>query len=209
MSHCTKFDFKYTSEEAIVKAFRKLDIKCSTELVSEFKSEFSKQVLGKLGFLGNKQYRAICGIIGKYNIFLCKIGENDYELFIERSVVGLNDNEEMKKLSDDFQRAYIEVAIDEIVKKLDKGNMPSKVESSKNKYTVIFGSSYEYSLIISFEEGKITEEVIGVKGDFCTKLTEDIENILSHPTSELVTEWKQEYNMQIEDQKIQVLSLSF
>ena len=111
MSHCTKFDFKYTSEEAIVKAFRKLDIKCSTELVSEFKSEFSKQVLGKLGYLGNKQYRAICGIIGKYNIFLCKIGENDYELFIERSVEGLNDNEEMKKLSDDFQRAYIEVAM--------------------------------------------------------------------------------------------------
>ena len=209
MSHCTKFDFKYTSEEAIVKAFRNLDIKCSTELVSEFKSEFSKQVLGKLGYLGNKQYRAICGIIGKYNIFLCKIGENDYELFIERSVEGLNDNEEMKKLSDDFQRAYIEVAIDEIIKKLDKGNMPSKVESTKNKYTIIFGSSYEYSLVVSFEEGKITEEVIGVKGDFCTKLTEDIENILSHPTSELVTEWKQEYNMQIEDQNIQVLSLNF
>jgi hypothetical protein len=151
MSHCTKFDFKYTSEGSIVKAFRKLDIKCSTELVSEFNSEFSKQVLGKLGYLGNKQYRAICGIIGKYNIFLCKIGENDYELFIERSEVGLNDYEERKKLSDDFQRAYIEVAIDEIVKKLDKGNTPSKVESCKNKYTVVFGSSYEYSLIFYFE----------------------------------------------------------
>jgi len=209
MSHCTKFDFKYTSEEAIVKAFKKLDIKCSTELVSEFKSEFSKQVLGKLGYLGNKQYRAICGVIGKYNIFLCKIGENDYNLFIERTVIGNNDNNEMKMLSDDFQRAYIEVAIDEIVRKLDKGNMPSKVESTKNKYTIIFGSSYEYSLVVSFEEGKVTEEVIGVKGDFCTKLTEDLENILSHPTSELVTEWKQEYNMQIEDQNIQVLSLSF
>jgi hypothetical protein len=209
MSHCTKFDFKYTSEEAIVKAFRKLDVKCSTELVSEFKSEFSKQVLGRLGYLGNKQYRAICGINGKYNIFLCKIRENDYELFVERSIIGNNDILEMKKIADDFQRAYIEVAIDEIVKKLDKGNMPSKVESSINKYTVSFGSSYEYSLVISFEEGKITEEVIGVKGDFCTKLTEDIENILSHPSAELVTEWKQEYNMQIEDQNIQVLSLSF
>ena len=209
MSHCTKFDFKYTNEGAIVNAFRKLDIKCSTELVSEFKSEFSKQILGKLGYLGSKQYRAICGIIGKYNMFLCKIEENDYELFIERSLIGLNDNEEMKELSDDFRRAYIEVAIDEIIKKLDRGNMPSKFESSKNKYTVSFGSSYEYSLVISFEEGKITEEVIGVKGDFCTKLTEDIENILSHPSAELFTEWKQEYNMQIEDHNIQVLSLSF
>jgi len=209
MSHCTKFDFKYTNEGAIVKAFKKLNIKCSTELVSEFKSEFSKQVLGKLGYLGNKQYRAICGITGKYNLFICRIGENDYELFIERSVFGNSDNEEMKKLSQEFQRAYIEVAIDEIVRKLDKGNMPSKVEFSENKYTVNFGSSYEYSLVVSFEEGKIIEEVIGVKGDFCTKLTEDIENILSHPSAELVTEWKQEYNMQIEDQNIQVLSLNF
>jgi hypothetical protein len=209
MSHCTKFDFKYTSEEAIVKAFRKLNIKCSTELVSEFKSEFSKQVLGKLGYLGSKQYRSICGVKGKYNIFLCKMGENDYELFIERSVIGNNDNIEMNTISAEFRKAYIEVAIDEIVKKLDKGNMPSNVELSKNKYTVSFGSSYEYSLVVSFEEGKITEEVIGVKGDFCTKLTEDIENILSHPSAELVTEWKQEYNMQIEDQNIQVLSLSF
>lgn len=209
MSHCTKFDFKYTSEEAIVKAFRKLNIKCSTELVSEFKSEFSKQVLSKLGYLGSKQYRAIVGNIGKYNIFLCKLAENDYELFIERSIIGSNDAVEMKKLSDEFRKAYIEVAIDEIVKKLDKGNMPSKVEYKQNRYTIAFGSSYEYSLVVSFDEGRVTEEVIGVKGDFCTKLTEDIENILSHPSSVLTTEWKQEYNMQIEDQNIQVLSLNF
>jgi hypothetical protein len=209
MSHCTKFDFKYTSEEAIVKAFKKLNINCSTELISEFKSEFSKQVLGKHGYLGSKQYRAICGKFAKYNVFLCKIEQNNYELFIERSLVDKHDNDEMKMLSDDFRRAYIEVAIDEIIKKLDKGNMPSKVESSKNKYTINFGSCYEYSLIISFEEGKITEEVIGVKGDFCTKLTEDIENILSHPSAELMTEWKEEYYMQIEDLNIQVLSLSF
>jgi hypothetical protein len=209
MSHCTKFDFNYTSEAAIVKAFRKLDIKCSTKLVSEFKSEFSKQVLGSLGYLGNKQYRAICGMIDKYNIFFCKISENDYECFIERSVIGSNDIEEMKILSGDFQRAYIQVALDEVVKKLDKGNMPSKVKSMHNKYIVSFGNTYEYSLVVSFEEGKITEEVVGVKGDFCTKLTEDIEKILSHPTAELFTEWKQEYRMQIEDQNIQVLSLSF
>jgi hypothetical protein len=209
MSHCTKFEFKYTSEEAIVKAFRKLGVKCSTEMVAEFKSEFSKHVLGKLGYLGNAQYRAICGVIGKFNLLLCKVGESEYELFIERSLISDSDTEEMSLLSEDFRRAYIEVAIDEVIKKLDKGNMPSKVESSKKGYIVSFGTSYEYSLVVSFSDGQITEEVIGIKGDFCTKLTEDIENILSHPTAELATEWKQEYNMQIEDRNIQVLSLNF
>ena len=38
---------------------------------------------------------------------------------------------------------------------------------------------------------------------------EDIENMLSHPSAELSTEWKQDYNIVVEDQNIQVLSLSF
>jgi hypothetical protein len=209
MSHCTKFDFKYSSEEAIVKAFKKMKVKCSTEMICEFKSDFSKKILGKLGYVGKKQYRAICGTVGSYNIFLCKIAENDYELMIERATVSSSDEKKMTKIADDFRRAYMEVAVDEIVKKLDKGNMPSKVEKQKDKFIVNFGVSLEYSVVVAFENGQITEEVIGVKGDFCTKLTEDIENILSHPTAELATEWKAEYTMQIEDQNIQVLSLSF
>jgi hypothetical protein len=209
MSHYTKFDFKYTDESAIVKAFRKINMKCSTELVSEFKSDFSKKILGRLGYLGSKQYRAIVGTDGKYNLFVCKMAENDYELFIECSKVAAIDEAEMWTIADNYRRAYIGVAIDEIVKKLDKGNMPSKVEVQKDQYIVNFGSSYEYSLVVSFEKGKIEEEVRGIRGNFCTKLTEDIENILSHPSAELQTEWKAEYQMQIEDTNIQVLNLSF
>ena len=44
MSHCTKFDFTYSSEDAIVKAFRKLDIKCSTEMVCDFKTNIGKML---------------------------------------------------------------------------------------------------------------------------------------------------------------------
>ena len=209
MSHCTKFSFKYTDEGAIVKAFKKMNVKCSTEMVSTFKSDFSKKVLGKLGYLGQRQYRAIIGSTGGFNLFLCKIADNDYELMIERDVVSASDGARMTELADNFRRAYMEIAVDEIVRKLDKGNMPSKTEKQKDKFIVHFGSALEYSVVVSFANGEITEEVTGVKGDFCTRLTEDIENMLSHPTAELHTEWKAEYTMQIEDQNIQVLSLSF
>ena len=87
--------------------------------------------------------------------------------------------------------------------------MPSEVVAEEDKFVINFGPTLEYSLSIIYNENSITEEVSGVKGEFCTRLTEDIENILSHPTAELSTEWKQEYNMMIEDQNIQVLSLSF
>lgn len=210
MSHCTKFNFTFSDEKAIVKSFKKLGIRCSTELISEYNSDYSKKILGKIGYLGNKQFRAICGSLASYQLFMCKIEPNHYELFIEKSTkASSHDLAQMNQIAEDFRKAYIEVAIDEIVSKLDKGNMPSKISVQKNQYLIEFGPMYEYQLSIVFDNGEITEDVKGIKGDFCTKLTEDIENILSHPESELRTEWKQEHDIMIEDKNIQVLELTF
>lgn len=210
MSHCTKFNFSFSDEKAIVKAFKKLGITCSTELVSMFNSDFSKKVLGTLGYLGNKQFRAICGVLSPYQLFMCKIESNHYELFIEKSSnISKYDQAQMDLIAEDFRKAYIEVAIDEIVSKLDRGNMPSKISVLEDQYLIEFGPMYEYQLSVVFDNGKIIEDVKGIKGDFCTKLTEDIENILSHPESELRTEWKQEHDIIVEDQNIQVLELTF
>lgn len=207
MSHCTKFDFSYTSEEAIVRTFRKMNINCSTEMVSEFSSDFGKQILGKLGYLGSKQYRAIVGEIEGGHIFVCRVEQDRYELFVEHHQ-GYNPDED-KIISDQFRNAYIEVAIDKVLRKLDLNATRYEVNKQPNGIIVNFGSNLEYTLSVLAENDQIVEDVRGVKGDFCTKLTEDIENVLSHPTSELKTEWKQEVEMQVEDETLQVLSLSF
>lgn len=207
MSHCTKFDFSYSSEEAIVKAFRKLNIKCSTELVSYFSSDFAKKVLGRLGYLGQKQYRAITGEINGGHLFLCRIDENNYQLFVEHS--NSYNEEEDKVWADKFRNAYIEVAVDKVLKKLDLNATRYEVNHQPNGLIVNFGPNLEYTLSVLAENDNIVEEVSGVKGDFCTKLTEDIEEILSQPTAELKTEWKAEVEMQVEDEALQVLSLSF
>lgn len=207
MSHCTKFDFSYTSEEAIVKAFRKMDIKCSTEMVSEFSSDFGKQVLGQLGYLGRKQYRAIVGEIKGGHLFMCRIDENNYQLFVEHH--SFTNEEEDKVWADKFRNAYIEVAVDKVLKKLDLNATRYEVNHQPNGLIVNFGPNLEYTLSVLSQDDNIVEEVSGVKGDFCTKLTEDIEDVLSQPTSELKTEWKAEVEMQLEDEALQVLSLSF
>lgn len=207
MSHCTKFDFSYTSEEAIVRTFRKMNINCSTEMVSEFSSDFGKQILGKLGYLGSKQYRAIVGEIEGGHIFVCRVEQDRYELFVEHHQ-GYNPDED-KIISDQFRNAYIEVAIDKVLRKLDLNATRYEVNKQPNGIIVNFGSNLEYTLSVLAENDQIVEDVRGVKGYFCTKLTEDIENVLSHPTSELKTEWKQEVEMQVEDETLQVLSLSF
>lgn len=207
MSHCTKFDFTYSSEDAIVKAFRKLNIKCSTEMVCDFSSDFSKKILSRLGYAGNKQYRAIIGEIEGGHLFMCRIDENNYQLFVEHH----NSYNEVddKVWADKFRNAYIEVAVDKVLKKLDLNATRYEVNHQPNGFIVNFGPKLEYTLSVLSQDDNIVEEVSGVKGDFCTKLTEDIEELLSQPTAELKTEWKAEVEMQVEDETLQVLSLSF
>lgn len=207
MSHCTKFDFSYTSEDAIVKAFRKMNIKCSTEMVCDFASDFAKQVLGKYGYLGSKQYRAIIGEIKGGHIFVCRVEQDKYELFVEHHQ-SYNPDED-KIIADQFRNAYIEVAVDKVLRKLDLNATRYEVNKQPNGMIVNFGPNLEYTLSVLSENNQIVEDVKGVKGDFCTKLTEDIEDVLSQPTSDLKTEWKQEVEMQVEDEALQVLSLSF
>lgn len=207
MSHCTKFNFTYSSEDAIVKAFRKLNIKCSTEMVCDFSSDFSKQILGRLGYTGNKQYRAIIGEIEGGHLFMCRIDENNYQLFVEHHN-SYNEAED-EVWVDKFRNAYIEVAVDKVLRKLDLNATRYEVNKQPNGMIVNFGPNLEYTLSVLSENNQIVEDVKGVKGDFCTKLTEDIEDVLSQPTSELKTEWKQEVELQVDDEVLQVLSLSF
>lgn len=210
MSHCTKFDFNYTDERIIVKAFNKLQISCATTMVHWYDSDLAKKMLSKLGYMGHEQSRAICGCKDEYQFFVCKKKDNLYELYMEKSTTITQEDEvKMDSLAETFRRAYIECAVDKVVRKLENSGMPTEVSKDNDKFVVNFGPMLEYSLSVVFDNGQLIEDVHGVKGDFCTKLTEDLEEILSSPTAELNTAWKEEYEMPLEDQNIQVLSLSF
>ena len=209
MSHCTKFDFTYSDEEAIVKAFRKMGLQSSNELVATFNSDIAKKVFSRFGYMGTMQQRAICACKDDINMFMCKIAENQYELVCEHPAITAAIEKRMEELALEYQQAYVEVAVDMVVKKLENTGTPTRVEKDRGNYTINFGPSLEYKVAVSYDQNTIKEEVFGVKGSFCTALTEDIENILSHPETELVTEFKEEMEMVVEDQVLQVISLEF
>lgn len=210
MSHCTKFEFSYVNEEAIAKAFGKLDLSPTTDLVSIFASDFSKKVLSKIGYMGKQQFRAVCGQTpDKFNLFVCQVEEGSYKLLIERETISAGDEAIMADLALSFQRAYVSVAIDETIKRIDATGVPARVKETSQGFEIEFGPNYEYGIHVTFTGDEITEEVHGVKGDICTKLTEELESLLSSPTAELVTEWKPEYTVVHEEQTLQVLSANF
>ena len=210
MSHCTKFEFSYVNEEAIAKAFGKLDISPTTGLVSIFSSDFCKKVLSKIGYMGKQQFRAICGqTADEFNLFVCQVEEGYYKLLIERETISAGDEATMADLALNFQKAYISVAIDETIKRIDASGVPARVKETSQGFEIEFGPNYEYGIHVTFTGDEITEEVHGVKGDICTKLTEELESLLSSPAAELVTEWKPEYTVVHEEQTLQVLSANF
>ncbi|EJM27440.1 DUF2997 domain-containing protein [Pseudomonas sp. GM25] len=209
MSHCTKFEFSYVDEEAIAKAFGKMGLSPTTGLVSMFASDFSKKVLSAIGYMGQQQFRAIYGMAGEFSLFVCQIEQGSYKLLIERETVSVDDEAIMSDLALSFQKAYISVAIDETVKRIDASGFPSRVKETVQGFEVEFGPSYEYSIHVTFTGDEVTEEVHGVKGDICTKLTEELEALLSRPTAELVTEWKPAYTVVHEEQTLQILRANF
>ncbi|MGE8174865.1 DUF2997 domain-containing protein [Pseudomonas fluorescens] len=210
MSHCTRFEFSYVNEEAIAKAFGKMGLSPTTGLVSVFASDFSKKVLSKIGYMGKQQFRAICGqTADKFNLCVCQIEEGSYKLLIERGTISADDEAIMADLALSFQKAYISVAIDETIKRIDASGVPARVKETLQGFEVEFGPNYEYSIHVTFTGDEITEEVHGVKGDICTKLTEELEALLSSPTAELMTEWKPEYTVVHEEQTLQILSANF
>lgn len=208
MSHCTKFEFNYTSEEAIVKAFSKLGLKSFTGVVAKYNSDFSKKVLSQLGYAGTQQYRSICANQDKYNVFLCKIAENHYELLVECGVKTAEDNFKMKQIAESFQRSYVEVAVDDSLSRITDLGVPARRKDKVDGYEIEFGPNYEYTIFVTIDGNQVTEEVSGVIGDVCTKLTEELESILASPTAELTTTWKNEYSMILDDQTLQILSIN-
>jgi len=210
MSHCTKFEFSYVNEDAIAKAFGRMGISPETDIVSLYPSEFSKKVLSKVGYMGSRQFRAVCGRAADgFNLFVCQIEESSYRLLIERDNVSDGDEAIKADLALKFQKAYISVAIDETIKRIEASGVPARTKETLQGFEIEFGSQYEYSIHVTFTGDEIMEEVRGVKGDICTKLTEELETLLSSPTAQLVTEWKPEYTVVHEEQTLQILSANF
>ncbi|MFS2125123.1 DUF2997 domain-containing protein [Pseudomonas sp. Pseusp97] len=207
MSHCTRFEFSYVNEEVIAKAFGKMGISPATDIVAEFPSEFSKKVLSKIGYMGSRQFRAVCGkTVDGFNLFVCQVDEGTYKLLIEHDDISVEDESIKTDLALSFQRAYISVAIDETIKRIEASGVPVRTTEALHGFEVEFGPNYEYSIHVTLAGDDIMEEVRGVKGDICTKLTEELEALLSSPTAELLTEWKPEYTVVHEEQVLQILS---
>lgn len=208
MSHCTSFKFSYTDEALAVKAFKRLGLEPTTDVVCEYSSTFSKAILGTLGFAGTKQYRAIVAKAGEYQYFLVREGD-EYRLLLERhGVLTERDQARMAKLEAEFREAYIRLAVERVADRLDNQGIRHEFEDASGGVLLRFGPMLAQSLQITFGyDGNIQEEISGFSGPGCVDFTAEIEGLLSVETAELATTWKPEYQQKVDSETLQVLRL--
>lgn len=188
MSHCTKFKFQYTSRKIICRTFQTLGLDWEDGQVAEFSSTFTK----KLGIFGENETPAIIAERDGFQYFMMNMGGH-YELLMEKHNMTSIEQRQSREMATEFQQTYIQEVAKDVVKQMNNNGETAILEQTTSGYEIRFGHTYDKSILIKFDSGRVIEEVHGVKGETCVSLTEALENMLSSPDIELQSEWTEEY----------------
>lgn len=187
MSHCTTFKFQYTNRKLITKSFEQLGLEWKDDIIYSYASSYDKE----RGIIQRKM-PAICAEKKDFNYFMCNEG-NHYVLSVEKHNMNWKEETYAKKLGTEFQKTYIEEVAKNFIEQMTQNGTNCLLYKEDNGYVIRFGSMYEKSILIKFENGRVIEEVQGVKGKSCKSVTEALENMLSTEDTALNTEWTSEY----------------
>jgi hypothetical protein len=208
MSHCTRFEFTYKDELTAVRAFQRLGLRPQTTIVSWYSSDLLKKTAGALGIVGDAPTRAIMAARPPYNYLLVH-HEGTMSLMIEsRDSSAIANQQAIRTLEENFRLQYIEVVIEEqLGGPFSDAGVPWRLSRNADALELQFGPDYRRQISFRLVDGQLQEEVFGVTGASCEKLTSALEAALAAPSAELITEWKPAYHEIVEDEVVQILRL--
>ena len=188
MSHCTTFDFQYTCRKIICRTFQTLGLDWEDGIVANFSSSYTKA----LNIGGKNETPAIVAKRNGFQYFMMNMGAY-YELLMEKHNMSFADKKLSKQMADEFRRTYIKEVAKEVINQMNNKGENAILEEASLGYEIKFGITYDKSILIKCDNGRVIEKVQGVKGESCISLTEALENMLSSPNIELQSEWTEEY----------------
>ena len=192
MSHCTKFDFQYTDERCLRAALTQMGLSIQKAMirglnnlkwrVDEYPSFHSEL----------QQHSALASKIDGFNIFMENMGKY-FELSVEKHNMNAEELHYATSLSNKIRKNYIKEVAQVFVNKMTEKGTNCLLDQTTEGFVIRFGQLYEKSILIKFDNGRVIEEVQGVKGQSCASVTEALENMLSSDEVDLETEWTGEY----------------
>ena len=194
MSHCTTFTFQYTDENLMKRAFENLGFDCNYHYIHFYKT--NNDIERNMPYATTK---AITAVDKGFNFFMKK--EQDHYVFVaEKHIMDKIDEIYAQQVEEAFRKEYIKLSVADFVSGLQIKGINARLVEKNESYEVLFGPMYEKSINIEFSDGKITEEVKGIKGKSCVTITETLEDLLSSADVELNSEWTNEYYEKSEDE---------
>ncbi|MBE6450109.1 MAG: DUF2997 domain-containing protein [Alphaproteobacteria bacterium] len=201
MSHCTNFDFQYSSRRCIIQTFENMGLIWRDDTVVYYNSGLEKM----LGINGHDSAPAIVANKDGFNYFMIDKG-NHYELSIEKHNMSVEEEEISKKMANEFKHEYVKTTVEKFKKKLERKGIDCILKDTPKGWEICFGAMYEKSIFVKLNKNKIEEQVSGVKGKSCSSLTGALEDMLSSSDVDLNTRWTEEY-YQTEDDELKVYNL--
>ncbi len=192
MSHYTKFDFQYTNSECLFSTCKRLNLKMQEKEIRKYSG--MKWLID--------EYPDYMTSLPSYSVFNCKNKgfnyfleqvDNHFELSIEKYNMNVSNEIKAQRLALEFQTTYIEEVSKLFVKQMNEKGINAILEKTDEGFSIHFGTMYEKNILIKFNNGRVFEEVYGIKGQSCVSLTEALENMLSSSEVELNSEWTEEY----------------
>ena len=169
MSHCTKFDFKYTSRKIICRTFQTLGLDWSDETLYD-----GVKLFGSIFIPVKNPTPAIISNRNGFYYFMVNRGTY-YELLMEKHNMTPQEENVSAAMANEFKQTYIKEVAKEVVKQMNTNGEDAILEETKAGYEIRFGQTYDKSILIKFNNGRVIEKVQGVKGDSCVSLTEALE----------------------------------
>ena len=166
MSHCTKFDFQYTSRKIICRTFDSLGLDWSDNFVATYSSTLAKTL--RIG--GKDETPAIIAERDGFQYFMMNMGTY-YELLMEKHNMTSDEADISKQMANEFKLTYIKEVAKEVVKQMNAKGENAILKEISSGYEIRFGQTYDKSILIKFNNGHVIEEVQGVKGETKNKKT--------------------------------------
>lgn len=207
MSHCTTFHIRFADKELLTRSMENLGWQPGNVQWTEYEDDEQKAqgtggtVLGEL-------------LTGKTDVahILFQKSADGLVPEVESNVLSGRELEQygaemIRQLNEEYVKGAVTQMAADIV---DAGGSASVREARSDTgvtFTVVLDEP-DQSVTVSVDaEGRITEEVQGIRGSTCTDLTSELESALAGRKQRLNRSWSHEYDLAVEDRTIQVMKL--
>lgn len=207
MSHCTTFHIRFADKELLTRSMENLGWQPEHMLWTEYENEQQK----KRGIGGTSLGERLTGKTDVAHVCF-KESADGLVPQVESTVLSGGELERygaelIRLLNEEYVKGAVTQMAEDIVGAGGSASVREERTDAGVTFTVVLDEPDQSVTVAVDAEGRITEEVQGIRGSSCTDLTSELESALAGRKQRLNRSWSHEYDLAVEDRTIRVMRL--